>query len=66
MTLQDNHADTLAVGANGPFTFPGTLAFGTDYNVTVATQPLEQTCRIANGAGSVTSDSLTALRVTCS
>ena len=56
----------LPLAANGPFTFPGTLAFGTDYDVTVATQPLGQTCRIANGVGSVTADSLTALAVTCS
>ena len=61
-----NGAVLLPVAANGPFAFPGTLVFGTDYNVTVATQPLGQTCTVANGTGSVTTSSLTALVVTCS
>lgn len=66
VTLQDNHADTLAVSANGPFRFGTELDGGTSYSVTILTQPNGQICEVANGAGSVTADSLTALVVTCS
>src|SRR5690349_10860731 len=39
VTLQDNHADTLAVSANGPFRFGTELDGGTSYSVTILTQP---------------------------
>lgn len=40
----------IAAGATS-FTFPGTLAYGTTYDVTVATQPTGQTCSVGNGHG---------------
>ncbi len=43
--------DTLAVTANGSFTFGLQVAHGSTYAVTVRTQPQGQVCTISNGAG---------------
>ena len=45
--------------------FPGTLASGASYDVTVKTQPLGQTCTVTNGKGTYTSGTATAVAVTC-
>jgi hypothetical protein len=51
LVLQDNGGDNLPIGANGPFTFPTMIASGSPYNVTVLTQPTNQTCTVSNGTG---------------
>lgn len=61
-----NGSTTLAVATNGAFAFPGVLAAGTAYVVTVATPPAGQSCSVANGTGTVVSGSATAIVVTCS
>jgi hypothetical protein len=61
-----NGSVLLPVAVNGSFAFPGLLENGTSYTVTVATQPVGQTCAIANGVGTVSAASLTAITVTCS
>ena len=60
-------AQTLAIPANGGFTFPTALATGSSYAVTVATQPSgpSQTCSIANGSGQVGASDVTNVAVTC-
>lgn len=44
VTFQNNGADNLTVAADGPITFGVPVAYGASYAVTVATQPLGQTC----------------------
>lgn len=61
-----NGSVLLPVAANGSFAFPGVLTQGTNYQVTVATQPVGLNCTVLNGVGTVTSTSLTAVTVTCS
>lgn len=52
VTLMNSGA-MLPLAVNGPFSFAGALAKGTAYNVTVLTQPVGQTCTVANGSGVV-------------
>jgi hypothetical protein len=60
-----NGGETLPIDVNGAFAFPGTVAVGTAYDVTIAVQPAGETCTIANGAGTVTAGVATAIVVTC-
>ena len=66
VTLQDNGSyDTLTLGANGTFTFAKPLKNRSAYAVTVLTQPSGQTCTVANGTGTITSN-VTNVTVSCS
>jgi hypothetical protein len=60
-----NNGSTLPIPANGTFAFPGILAAGTAYNVTVNTQPAGQTCTVSNGSGTVVTGTATAIVVSC-
>jgi hypothetical protein len=57
----------LPVNSNGAFAFPGVLAVGTSYQVSVLTQPSGQTCTVTNGSGSTTNTITppTPVTVTC-
>ncbi|MEA2746067.1 MAG: hypothetical protein QOI41_210 [Myxococcales bacterium] len=68
LVLQNNAGDDITVGATGTFAFPTALTDGTDYAVTVKTQPtnLAQTCTVAAGAsGKVASANVTGVSVVC-
>ena len=64
LVLQNNGGNNLAVSANGAFTFLTALKKGSSYSVTVLTQPSGQSCTVANGTGSVSSN-VTNVVVTC-
>ncbi len=49
-----NNGETLNVAASGPFAFSSLLGYNTAYDVSVAAQPLGQTCNVANGRGNAT------------
>ena len=55
----------LAVGANGAFSFPGVLATGTAYSMTVSAQPTGQTCTLANASGTVAAGAQSQVAVNC-
>jgi hypothetical protein len=61
-----NNGELLAVAANGVFTFVNRAPTGQTYSVTVDTQPANQTCTVANGAGTVGSANVTNIAVVCS
>lgn len=61
LVLEDNLTDDLTIASNGAFHF-NTNA--TDYNVTVKVQPSAQTCTVANGVGTATSD-VTSIAISC-
>ncbi len=65
LTLQNGSA-TVAVSANGAFTFTAPVASGAMYDVTVAAQPTgpSQKCTVANGSGTATAN-VTNVTVTC-
>ncbi len=68
VVLQNNGGDPLTLSADGTFTFATALASGDAYDVTVRTQPLGQSCGVANGSGAVNSTGadVTDIVVTCS
>ena len=71
ITLQDNGADNFTIAGNGSnsftFTFADAVGAGGTYSTSVLTQPLGQTCAIANPSGAVDSngDNVTSILVTC-
>ena len=65
VTLLDNGSDSLALTANGTFTFATALPTGATYSVTVGTQPTGQTCTVTNGSGTVGTSNVTNVAVAC-
>ena len=65
LVLQNNSGDDLTRSANGTFTFNTAIASGSNYSVTVKTQPTGQTCSISNGSGTATAD-VRSVNVSCS
>lgn len=67
VTLLNNGTDALTVNANGSFTFADSLDAGAAYAVTVKTQPVGQSCSLANATGSLNAegDSVDDVRVSC-
>lgn len=53
LTLLNNRGDPLTLAANGAFTFPRGLAPLSTYEVTVGTQPVNQSCSIFNASGTM-------------
>ena len=62
-----NGTESLAIVADGAFTFLTPAGTGAPYAVTVAAQPLNpsQTCTVANGSGLVGAINVTNVTVTC-
>jgi hypothetical protein len=61
-----NGGDTLSVPAGASsFTMPTAVAYGSDYKVTVATQPTGLTCDVADGSGTIGAGAVTNIAVTC-
>jgi len=67
LVLQNNGGDDLSISASGSFTFAKAVDSGTDYSVTVKTQPRSpmQNCSIDRGTGTVGSDNVTDIRIAC-
>lgn len=63
--LQNNGADNLSISSNGSFTFLTTVLEGAPYNVTVLSQPTNQTCTVTNGSGIVGNANVTNISVGC-
>jgi hypothetical protein len=66
LVLQNNGGDSLAVAANGSFTFATPVGAGAPYGVTVLAQPASpaQTCTVQNGSGTATAN-VTSVAVSC-
>jgi hypothetical protein len=65
VTLLNNGGAALNVFANGNFAFPGLVAAGTAYNVTVSPPASGQTCTVSNGSGTLVANTPTPIVVTC-
>jgi hypothetical protein len=68
LTLQDNGGNNLPVSAGTTgFAFTTSIASGSNYNVTVSSQPSNpsQICALTNASGPVTSANITSIQVTC-
>lgn len=60
-----NGSDVLTLTANGAFTFSNPVNQGGAYSVSVGTQPTNQLCTVAQGAGSNVTANITSVLVTC-
>jgi DNA-binding beta-propeller fold protein YncE len=65
VVLADNGSDTLTLNANGAFTFKTAVASGAGYSVSVTTQPMGQTCTVANATGTNITADVTSVNVVC-
>ena len=67
LVLRNNGGDDLAISADGPFTFPTTVATGSPYAVTVASEPSVpvQSCMVSNAAGTAPAQNVTDVLVRC-
>ena len=67
LVLQYNGANNLTISANGSFTFATSAQRGSNYTVTILTQPTApaQTCDVSNGVGTNINGNITAVQVTC-
>jgi 6-phosphogluconolactonase (cycloisomerase 2 family) len=66
LVLQTNGSNNVSVATSGNYIF-STLASGTNYAVTVMTQPSNpaQTCTVANDTGTVTNANVTNVAIAC-
>ncbi|MDQ3366534.1 MAG: hypothetical protein M3680_14005, partial [Myxococcota bacterium] len=67
LVLQHTAGDSLAIAADGGFTFATPVTSGTAYGVTVAAQPTgpTQVCTVAAGAGTMGGANVTTVAITC-
>jgi hypothetical protein len=66
VTLQDNGGNNTTISANGPFVFSIGITNGSNYAVTVSSQPAGQNCTVTNGSGTVSSADISNVAVVCS
>jgi large repetitive protein len=68
LVLSNNGGDDLPISADGTFQFPGEVASGAGFNVTVRSQPTNptQACTVGNGSGIVGAGVVTTVVVNCS
>jgi 6-phosphogluconolactonase (cycloisomerase 2 family) len=66
LILQNDGGDNLSISPGATnFTFITPIASGVTYNVTIFSQPLSQTCNVADGSGPVTNANITSVQVVC-
>ena len=58
-------AQNLSVSVDGTYSFAQRLPDGAQYAVSVLIQPTNETCTVANGAGSIAGADVTGVSVTC-
>jgi 6-phosphogluconolactonase (cycloisomerase 2 family) len=64
IVLQNNGGNSTPVTVNSSFTFSTGLASGAHYSVTVQTQPVGETCTVANASGAVSNANIS-VAVSC-
>lgn len=65
LVLQNNLADDQTIEEDGVFEFATGLTSGTDYSVTVLTQPASQVCSVTHGSGTIADANVINVRVVC-
>jgi hypothetical protein len=67
LVLQNNDGNDLSVSGNGSFAFSTAIVNGTNYAVSVKTQPSNptQTCAVSNPSGTISGSNVTNAVVTC-
>jgi hypothetical protein len=65
LVLQNNGGNDDTITTNGNFTFTNAVPYLAAYNVTVLSQPGNQSCSVSNGAGTVPAGNVTNVIVEC-
>ena len=65
LVLQLNAGETLAIAADGPFSFSTTLADGDAYAVTISAEPVGQACQVLNAGGVLAGADVDDVEVVC-
>lgn len=65
LVLRNNGSDDLTVDAPGRFTFTQPVAHGSVSNVTVARQPVGQTCSVVGGSAASVTAEVTSIQILC-
>ena len=65
LSLSGAHTDSVSVTANGAFGFTSKFVNGEAYTVSVGTQPSGQTCTVTNGSGTVSTQDVLNVTVSC-
>ncbi|HEY5959470.1 MAG TPA: hypothetical protein VIV60_23090, partial [Polyangiaceae bacterium] len=65
LVLKNNGGNDLVISSTGAFTFTNTVASGTNYAVTIGTQPSGFACAVTNAKGTVANANVTSVRVSC-
>jgi uncharacterized repeat protein (TIGR03803 family) len=63
--LRNNGTDPLTMAANGAFTFSTALASGSDYSITIDSQPTGGICTVSAGAGTNIHANIASVLVAC-
>jgi ribosomal protein S11 len=66
LTLQDNGANSTVLSANSTVNFSTLVASGSNYSVTVFSQPPGQSCSVTNGSGTVAGSAVGNVGIACS
>jgi serine protease len=64
VTLRNN-TENVTLNSSGDFSFNDQLDNGSNYNVTVETQPANQVCIVTNGSGTISKANVTNVSVSC-
>jgi hypothetical protein len=65
LVLLNNGGDDLSLSGDGTFAFPTPVDDGSDFDVTVGTQPDGLVCSVDGGSGSVAGGDVTSISVSC-
>jgi len=65
LILLNGSTNARTIYINGAFTLATSLANGTAYDVTVYSKPINQTCTVSNGSGTINSANVTNIQVAC-
>jgi len=65
LVLQVNGGTAAPILMDGAYSLPGNVASGTNYGVTIQTQPGGQQCAVANGTGPMADRDVIGIAVTC-
>ncbi|WP_246048519.1 hemagglutinin [Leptospira sarikeiensis] len=65
ITLANNLFEVSVFVFNGPFSFPYSYVNNTTYSVSITSQPVGQTCTLANQNGSILNADVTSVIILC-
>jgi hypothetical protein len=65
LVVQNSPTNSLTITSDGTYSFPQKYPNGVEYNVSIASQPDGQGCRISNATGTIAGAEVTAPSITC-